>query len=437
MKQVLSQEQKAQTKEFFKQIYGDPMKGGGVYLYDAGFGNTALKSSVYSMTAQALRDIAATGAAYASANIFKANRNGYCRRTDNFLWRFNHITIDIDYIGDFAHSYPTLEEDLEARIRWHAESYGIPMPNYIVFTGSGGCHLYYVFESLPNGSEKRMVKGIQATKMKLIAKWVEAESNFDPHGLGFKVDTNATDPTRVFRVPGSIHENTGRVCYMKSTGTPQYIYKNFCVVLEDKPWNGDYAIKNANRDIERSRNGFGKKSPIKAPLVNKDMTAAWLGTKRLNELFHLADQGWGFINCREKTAHLAWIWLRDAGFAMPECEMQLRRLNELFYAPLSIRELLYTAKGNGKNYRYSNQTIRSLLGLDGSEGFFIGHRSREFKDRAGKARKHKRLIAGLVLLGKKIREIAKELKLSISLVKRRRIEIKKSEGFTHWATAQI
>jgi DNA-binding NarL/FixJ family response regulator len=77
------------------------------------------------------------------------------------------------------------------------------------------------------------------------------------------------------------------------------------------------------------------------------------------------------------------------------------------------------------------------LGLTGSDGFFVGHSAREFKDRAGKAKKHKKLIAGLVLLGKKIREIAAELKLSVSLIKRRRSEIKKTEGFTYWETVQI
>lgn len=73
------------------------------------------------------------------------------------------------------------------------------------------------------------------------------------------------------------------------------------------------------------------------------------------------------------------------------------------------------------------------LGLDGSEGYFTGQPLRKFKDRAGKTRLHKKLIAALVLAGKKIREIARELCLSVSLVKRRRTEMNKAEGFGFWA----
>lgn len=61
----------------------------------------------------------------------------------------------------------------------------------------------------------------------------------------------------------------------------------------------------------------------------------------------------------------------------------------------------------------------------------------EFKDRAGKTRLHKKLIAALVLAGKKIREIAQELRLSVSLVKRRRTEMNKAEGFGSWAAVSF
>ena len=432
---VLSTGQKKQTRDFFREIYDMPLKGGGAILDNAKFDNFYLARSVSSMIAESRKNIETSGTAFVSANIFKPQHNGYYRRTDDFLWRFNHIVIDIDYLGDFSHDYNALEQKLEQNIRWFSESYGIPLPTHIVFTGSGGCHLYYVFESLPNGSERKMVEGIQATKMKLAAKWVETEKTLDSLGAGYQVDIKAADSSRMLRVPGSIHEETGRMCYMKRLAPKCYTYKSLCALIEDKPWNGAYAVQNSMRDIDRCRNGFRKKTQI--PLVNRNMTSAWLGMKRLNELFRLAGNGWGFMNCREITAHMAWVWAKDSGLSAQECEAVLRRLNELFYEPLSERELLYTAKGNGKSYLYRNETIRFKLGLDGSEGFFIGRRAREFQDRSGKAQRHKKLIAGLVLLGRKIREIAQELKLSVSLIKRRRTEMKKSEGFIYWAGVQI
>lgn len=134
------------------------------------------------------------------------------------------------------------------------------------------------------------------------------------------------------------------------------------------------------------------------------------------------------------AAHFAWMWGRDAGLSEKKIREKLRELNDWYYEPLSERELFYTARGNGKSYKYTNERIRLDLGLDGSEGYFIGKPSREFKNRAGKTRLHKKLIAALVLAGKKIREIAQELHLSVSLIKRRRTEMKKAEGFSFWAT---
>jgi len=131
------------------------LKGGGAIVDNAKFTGRYLARSVGSMIAQSRKNIEASGTSFVSANIFKPHRNGYYKWVDAFLWRFNHIVIDIDYLGDFANDYDALEQKLEQNIRWFSESYGIPMPTHIVFTGSGGCHLYYVFESLPNGSEKK------------------------------------------------------------------------------------------------------------------------------------------------------------------------------------------------------------------------------------------------------------------------------------------
>ena len=167
------------------------------------------------------------------------------------------------------------------------------------------------------------------------------------------------------------------------------------------------------------------------------MTKQFLGAKRLRELFRLAHAGWEFQNCRELAAHFVWVWGRDAELSEDEIRDKLLELNASFYRPISEKELFYTAKGNGKSYRYTNVRIRLALGLDDSEGYFTDRRSREYKDRAGKTRRHKKWIAALVLAGKKIREIAQELHLSVSLVKRRRTEMKKAEGFSFWAAVPI
>lgn len=135
--------------------------------------------------------------------------------------------------------------------------------------------------------------------------------------------------------------------------------------------------------------------------------------------------------------HFTWIWGRDAELSEDEIRDRLLELNACFYRSLLDKELFYTAKENGKSYQYTNIRIRLALGLDDSERYFTGRCSREYKDRAGKTQRHKKWITALVLARKKIHEVAQELHLSVSLVKCRRTEMKKTEGFTFWAAVSI
>lgn len=363
---TLTREQKEQLSAFVREVYDFNYKGGRVFLSGAGFAYQRLACSAKNLERQAFRLIRETGAAYASLNVYKPH-GGHCRRTSEHLWRLGHITIDIDFKGAYVPDFAALEAELERHILWHSTYGDIPMPNHIVFTGSGGCHLYYIFEDLPNGKEGRMKQGIQATKIKLLARWVPIEKALQDEGLEFKVDTAAVDSSRVFRVPGSLHEDTGRMCRMKKIRSARYVYKELCRSLMEKPWKGEYAINSAYRDIERTRNEYGPK-PYKTEKFM--MSKKSLGTKRLKELMGLAQSGWRFEHCRELAAHFVWIWGQDAEWSDEKIKEWLWELNGYFHEPLHEQELFRTAKGNGKSYRYTNERIRLDLGLDGSEGYF-------------------------------------------------------------------
>lgn len=219
-----------------------------------------------------------------------------------------------------------------------------------------------------------MAEEILAVKMQLLARWVQIEKTLQNEGLDFHVVTQAIDASRVFRIPGSFHRNTGRMCWMKPLRSTPYGYKELCRCLSDVPWNGAYAVANARRDIERARFGYGRKDWRSEPYT---ITKQFLGAKRPRELLRLAHTGWSFQDCRELTAHFSWIWGRDAKLPEDEIRGKLRELNACFYQSISERELFYTARGNGKIYRYTNSRIRLALG---SEGYFTGRRSQEYKN---------------------------------------------------------
>lgn len=122
----------------------------------------------------------------------------------------------------------------------------------------------------------------------MLARWVQIEKTLQDEGLDFHVDTQAIDTGRVFRIPASIHWDTGRMCWMKPLRSTPYGYKELCRCLSDGPWKGTYAVANARRDIERARFGYGQ-SNRRSELYT--MTKQFLGVKRLKELLRLSHTG--------------------------------------------------------------------------------------------------------------------------------------------------
>lgn len=100
------------------------------------------------------------------------------------------------------------------------------------------------------------------------------------------------------------------MCIMKQMRPERYVYKEFCRCLMDKPWKGEYALRNAYRDIERARNGYGRKPCETGRYI---MTKERLGTKRLNELIELARSG-GASSVAEKWRRI----LPGCGDGMPD-----------------------------------------------------------------------------------------------------------------------
>lgn len=140
---------------FIGEVCDFIFKGGRVFLSGAGLAYQRPACSAKAMERQTFQILRETGAAYASLNVYKPH-GGYCSRARDFLWRLGHITIDIDFKGAYVPDYTTLEAELERHILWHSTCGDIPMLNGIVFIGSDGCHLYYIFEDLPNGKEGLM-----------------------------------------------------------------------------------------------------------------------------------------------------------------------------------------------------------------------------------------------------------------------------------------
>lgn len=167
-----------------------------------------------------------TSGCYFSPNLFYRWRNqkqltGFCA---------NWIEID-------THGHATLDADgarrvLEevAKALWDA---ALPLPTSLVTTGSGGVHLYWLYNAPVMSVSKDHREALLVHWRRLNATLVSAlEASRQRRGFtGWAVDRNASNnPSGVMRLPGSSHGKTGReVIYYR--GGERVIFERFAQAL--------------------------------------------------------------------------------------------------------------------------------------------------------------------------------------------------------------
>lgn len=362
---------------------------------------------------------------FCSLNYYKPIKNFSNLRRAGNLWGIDCIMIDIDGTKELC----GLENDVVQTLKWAWEHKKIPAPNLISFTGGGGLHLYYAFDYLPAS----MKKSVQALKWLLAEAIVPYEQDFpSKNGLTFKVDTKVFDTQRLDRVPGSVNPKTGNRCVCFATGQARYSYRALLEqVCPDETYNGKIAIEQCRKNISFFRGERPCKMPYSAP---RDKSAflkpELLAKSRLNRLFVLAKNGKSFENCREMACFFARVWAKQLQYSDEQEKEMLLELNSYFYQPLSIRELFGSTKAS-KTYSFTNAYLIEALCLTPAEIkiFCPSHRP---GDRKEKTKYHKMMIALLTLKGMTIEEVATTLHISVSIVKRRRAEMKKAEGLSFW-----
>lgn len=397
------------TLTFFKGVFGTHFHGGGVLVYNSNFSKHEYCLSPLHAAKVASRFIKSSGGAYYSLNTFKKKSAGRAMRVKENLWGLSTIAVDIDKID--KNCICSARNEFIAFLKMN----GIPAPTIVVESGSGGYHAYWTFEHLP----ETMRDSVQAVKLAIVCKLVQLEKEWDFHNL--KVDTVALDVSRVLRVPGSTHEDTGMKANYELL-RKAYKFSDLKKKVIDFPYNYDYLKQNVANIINWCRN---KSSCVKKPKKLFGSPEA-LAEYRLSELNRLANAGFKFCNCREKACFI----LRNNAIVLGWSEEQtmnaLKDLNQRFYEPLKESELRINSKTR-KHYYMKNETIRQMLDLDdGLDYFSTYHRKTKGKKEACKA-----IIAKIEELAKQyfsISQIAKLLNLSISLVKRRRAELSRTNN---------
>lgn len=417
-----------QVKNYIETLHSDNLSSSLILYHKAfsyGKGYLTKRQMIKAIT----RTIKNERKCYATLNRYISlgvNEYGYkeYRRNVKSLMGLEVICLDLDLKTEMDINEPRRfrEQEVLKYIKQKANRGDIIMPTAVSFTGSGGLHIYYAFNEVP----KQMMKTVQVVKYELAEQLAEQYRELDEYmdGMEYRVDLNSMDHQRIDRVPGSIHELTGKMCTFHVIGE-KFDIKELAEELNDRKLKYTYAIKNCKHRIKVYSEGRMVK-PYKKMTFKKKWTSVILRTpkdlalKRMDELFVLAKSGHGFYRCRELACFLLRVFCDDAGYSYEDKIAKMEELNRLFYEPLAHTELMRTARQQ-RHYKFTNGKIREMLGLSETEGFFVG--KRVFKNKAEQIKNDIKAIAELVKNGLKIKEIAEKLSMSLSKVKRLKLRI--------------
>ena len=281
------------------------------------------------------------------------NSHIYFSPNEFFSWRNKKQTsflqanfIDIDTIG---HEILTKEQEeiiLNEVFEQIIES-GIPWPTGYVQTGSGGLHLYWVYDKIP------------AYKYNVEA-WIEVTKNICSNLKGgdlWKVDLDPSiDVSRVLRLPGSYHPKSGRKVEDHIIISEKYAFSDLLKSFKVTPNSNVFYIVNKANSKQKTTN-----SEQKAVIGKHNIKAWWFSIylSIANKGRSLKD---GFKEGqRDYAAFMLFIALKHIKGCPTQAFDVISDLNDEFIH-LSKEELssyLETAKHT--DYRYRKDTIADYL----------------------------------------------------------------------------
>lgn len=261
---------------------------------------------------------------YLSLNAFE-----FGSRKAQSLKQIRNIGVDIDCYKVNLSVFQAVEKIKDLVIKGK-----IPNPNLLIRSGRG---LQLVYS----------VAGGAAPAMVFLSQYITGQYIAVLKDLG--ADTAATDPSRVFRLPGSINSKNGQEVTVETWRTLEYSLEelySYCIPLEKK---------------RKARKRKGKLAALPAQKGLKSLYS--LNTARKNDLETLVRLRKGVV---EKRNVLTYIYTYSVALMVKNKDATLEfalQLNDRLVDPQSVKEVQRTA-GNA---------------YDDAMAFFSEYQKREFK----------------------------------------------------------
>jgi hypothetical protein len=296
---------------------------------------------------------------YLSPNEFFSWRN--TRQIS--LLHANYIEIDTT-----GHAILSLEEEKAVinEVFVQLLEADIPYPSAMVRSGSGGIHLYWVYE--PIKAYNYVVSAWKQVTQKI--------ANSLSGGKLWHVDISASiDASRVLRFPGSKHSKSGRTVTEQVFDPELYRFSSLLSsfglekLLTKKVVNiADYPKKASGEKLKQQRQATGKHN-IKT----------WWTTI----YFHIVNQGRrnGFkVGQRDHAAFMLFVALRHIKPDIAAALKEIHTLNDELIHLTETELTTYLKTAQTTEYKYKKQTLADYLsqnlGMDTSFLFLTGNKVR-------------------------------------------------------------
>ena len=159
-----------------------------------------------------------------AVDVFLSPNQFFDWRNTKQLSQLHANWIEIDTL-----KHEVLSEDEQTKIYKEVlriiQNSDIPAPTCLVASGSGGLHLYWIYDGV---EAYKWRVDIWRELTKTIAKKIEKKK---PKHTNWHIDYHATnDPSRVMRLPGTYHAKSGRFV-TPIMGGPKYKFDNLAKIV--------------------------------------------------------------------------------------------------------------------------------------------------------------------------------------------------------------
>ncbi|EJL6394744.1 hypothetical protein NMR99_001770 [Vibrio navarrensis] len=313
-------------------------------------------SKLIDIKLQAEGYVAKTGARTCSLDLFLSPNQFFDWRNTKQLAQLHANWIDIDTVGHDVISQQQ-QESLFTEVLQILREQSLPAPTCYVASGSGGMHLYWIYEGVP--AYKWRIRVWREISLVLARTLKQAR----PSDADWIVDFAASrDPARVLRLPGTFHGKSGRIV-QAFIGGPLYDFNELAALLVRSEQNKQAIALYHNgclEDLKPTPRAKTAKPPQSKPTKHRHTIGQWWFRIYSVICSHARSKGVE-EGKRDLHAFILYVALRHIKRSPEDAYEAIKALNVEFIHLTEDELAAYLKTAQQKHYKYTKDSIAEYL----------------------------------------------------------------------------